>query len=112
MKITYTESLQLWHLLSQCPKKLRTCYGKRKKISENERKTMTRIRNRLHAQHTRLRRKIFSEVLKLRSDNNNKSSPMSISSNEMQSVSFSSESTENFQMITSIDDDFFDNFDY
>jgi hypothetical protein len=112
MKITYTESLQLWHLLSQCPKKLRENYGKRKKVSETERKNITRIRNRLHAQHTRLRRKIFSEVLKLRSDNNNKSTPMSISSNEMQGVSFTSSSTDNLQMMTSIDDDFFDNFDY
>jgi len=111
MKITYTESLQLWHLLSQCPKKERVHYGKRKQVSETERKNITRIRNRLHAQHTRLRRKIFSEVLKLRSDNS-KSIPMSISSNEMQSGSFASASTDNVQMMTSIDDDFFDNFDY
>jgi hypothetical protein len=98
MKISYTESLQLWHLLAKCPKKIRTSYGKREFKSQAERKLITRVRNRLHAQHTRLRKRIFSEVLKLRdSYKKNKT----ITSDEMQGLPADVE----------IDDYFFDIFD-
>ena len=42
---------------------------------------MTRTRNRIHAQHTRLRKRIFNEVLKLREDNKSTSIPMDVSVN-------------------------------
>lgn len=82
MNISYDEACSLWCLLKQCPKKERQQYGARKKISEDERIKQTRHRNRLHATHTRLRKRIFSAVLKLREENKKIQMDITSKSNE------------------------------
>jgi hypothetical protein len=50
-------------LLLNCPRKSREKYGPRKEVDEDERLTTNRERNREHAKATRLRRKIFKQVI-------------------------------------------------
>ena len=55
--------LNIHHLLLQAPRKYRMKYGKRREISDKERTMTNRQRNREHARATRMRRKIFKEVI-------------------------------------------------
>ena len=63
MNITYGECRDLWPILKKSPKNLRKPYGKRVNQSEKVRRDTARIRNRVHAHHTRMRKRIFAEVL-------------------------------------------------
>lgn len=52
--------------LEQVPRTPRTKYGRRNQLSEAERAELNRQRNREHSQATRIRRKIFEEILEIR----------------------------------------------
>ena len=55
--------LNLENKILQCPTKQRTKYHKRKGLSADEKLKINRQRNREHAKATRIRRKIYKEVI-------------------------------------------------
>ncbi len=53
-------------LLQNLPRKERTKYGKRKKLSHDEKRVLTKVRNREHARSTRTRKKMILDALESR----------------------------------------------
>ncbi len=66
--ITMEDARQLGivSLLQNLPRKERTKYGKRKKLSNDEKKVLTKERNREHARSTRTRKKMILDALESR----------------------------------------------
>ncbi len=66
--ITMDDARQLGiaSLLQDLPRKERTKYGKRKKLSNDEKRVLTKERNREHARSTRTRKKMILDALKSR----------------------------------------------
>ncbi len=55
--------LNIQEQLLRAPRKPRTKYGKRKVVSAEERVAVNKERNREHARATRMRKRIFKEVV-------------------------------------------------